>query len=376
MTGNEVVQRSPAQELVAQVRAPVFIEQVEMVLPDNVPARRFVRATATALLANPDLANLETDSVLRALLRAAQDGLMPDGHEAALVPFKGKAQYVPMIGGYRRIAGEHGWSIETRVVYQADEFEHEAGLDERLVHRPAPTTVDRGEMVAVYAIGRHRDGRRMFEVLRPDEVAKLRKVSKYGDRGPWVEWTERMWEKSAGKLLFKRLPLDPNDARVRRVIEADELEHGQAAARLYGEVPARPAIPATTTPAQGTPADAATEASGGSQATGGQGDEPAAAGAPSDETAEGAPEPTVETEAAGEPAAAGPTLEQARAFAFESGPNAGKTLGQVAAADGALTWFGWALNNLANMPDDVAAAVRLVAEHDVPDAWSAHTKGA
>lgn len=369
-----------SKALVRAVRAPEFQDQAALALPENVPPRRFVRATLTALMANPGLALSDHSSVLNALMRSAQDGLMPDGYEAALVLYNGKAQYLPMIGGLRKIAAEHGWSLTTQVVYAADAFEHEQGLDERLVHVPARG--DRGDMVAAYAIGRHRDGRRMFEVMFAPEIAKVRATSRAASKGPWVEWPERMWEKTVGRRLFKRLPLDPNDVRVTRVVQIDDLGAGDAAARLYGP-PAHAVAPAVPrreleagTPAQGTPAaDAATEASGagdpGGSAAGGSSVAAAADAPGSDEPVvdvELEPEVVVDLEAA---------LAAARDVKFTRGANEGKRLGDVAAAAGALTWFGWALNNLDTFDDDVAAAVRLVAEHDVPDAWARHVgKGA
>lgn len=379
MSNNEQAVEA-SRELVRSVRSTDFQAQAALALPENVPPRRFVRATLTALMANPDLALSDHSSVLNALMRSAQDGLMPDGYEAALVLYKGKAQYLPMIGGLRKIAAEHGWSLSTTVVYANDAFDFELGLDERLEHRPARG--NRGDMVAAYAVGRHRDGRRMFEVMQADEIAKVRKSSRAADRGPWVDWTERMWEKTVGRKLFKRLPLDPNDKRVARLIAVDELEPGDAAARLYGP-PAHAVAPASPpaeppreleagSPAPGAPAaDAATEAR-----SAGEPGEPAAGGS-SVAAAAGDPgdEPVVDVELETEVAAdLEARLVAARDVTFTRGANEGKRLGDVARAPGAMTWFGWALNNLETFDDEVANAVRLVAEHDVPDAWARHTE--
>ena len=362
-----------SRELVRSVRAPEFQDQAALALPDNVPPRRFVLATVTALMANPDLALSDHASVINALLRAAQDGLMPDGNEAALVLYKGKAQYLPMIGGLRKIAAEHGWSLSTQVVYANDAFDFELGLDERLVHTPARG--NRGDMVAAYAVGRHRDGRRMFEVMQADEIAKVRKSSRAADRGPWVDWPERMWEKTVGRKLFKRLPLDPNDARVTRVVQIDELEPGAAAERLYGTPPAHAVAPAAAPRAEleaGKPAPGAPAAAAATEASGDGNPESAAESAAAAD-APGSDEPVVDVEPEPEVAVdLEAALVAARDVTFTRGANEGKRLGDVARAPGALTWFGWALNNLDTFDDKVAAAVRLVAEHDVPDAWARH----
>ena len=230
----DVATRTPAQELVASVRSPAFLEQVGHALPEGVTPARFVRVAITALMENADLAKLEPNSVFNALLKSAADGLLPDGRDAALVPFKGKAVYVPMIGGFRKIAGEHGWSLRATVVYEGDDFDY--GLGERpfVHHKPAPLGSVRDKMIAVYAVGRElATGATEVLVMTPAEVEKVRKTSKQPDGELWKNWPERAWEKTAGRRLFKLLPLGDSE-RVRRVIAAEDLEPGQASELAYG----------------------------------------------------------------------------------------------------------------------------------------------
>lgn len=243
MTQEPERQLTPEQAVVAQVRDPRFLEQVQAALPEGMPASRFVRATVTALLENPDLTGAQPRSLFQAVLRSAQDGLLPDGREAALVLFKQKgeaqprAQYLPMIGGYRKVAAEHGWALRTAVVYEADEFEYELGLEPRVVHKPPPVGTMRGEPVAAYAVGRHQGtGAVEFEVMTAADIAKVRRTSRAKDHGPWVEWPERMWEKTVGKRLFKKLPLADRE-RVRSMLDADELAPAKAEELVYGELP-------------------------------------------------------------------------------------------------------------------------------------------
>lgn len=225
--------RTPAQILTAQLRSDEFKQQVAMAIPENMPPSRFVRATVTALLQNDALATVDRDSLFSAVLKCAQDGLLPDGREAALVPYKGKAQYLPMIGGYRKIAGEHGWTIETVVVYAQDEFSYSLGLDPRIDHRPAAINTDRGALVAAYAIGRHRDGRRVVEVYEAAAVAAAKGVAQT-DR-VWKQWPAQMWEKTVGKRLFAKLPLDPADKRVAGlIVDAEQIGPAASAEMLYG----------------------------------------------------------------------------------------------------------------------------------------------
>lgn len=236
MTSTDVVQRTPAQELAAVVRGDEFQSQLALALPEGVRQERFVRSVATALLDNPDLADVdkvERASVFQAVLKSAQDGLVPDGREAALVVYGRKAAYLPMIGGFRKIAGEHGWTIRTAVVHAEDTFEYELGLEPKVRHVPVRPGEDAGDVIAAYAIGAHGDGRREVEVLTRDEIEKVRNVSRAKDRGPWVDWFERMCEKTAGRRLFAKLPLGDRE-RIERVLEAARMEPADAAAAMYG----------------------------------------------------------------------------------------------------------------------------------------------
>lgn len=66
--------------------------QFEVALPPHVSVDRFIRVLVTAVQATPALLNVEQKSLLQASMKCAQDGLLPDGREAALVIFKDKAQ--------------------------------------------------------------------------------------------------------------------------------------------------------------------------------------------------------------------------------------------------------------------------------------------
>lgn len=218
--GTDIEPRTPQQQLVEQIKSDRLQEQIVMALPENVPARRFTQAAITALVQSPDIVECDRESIFLALVQSAQAGLMPDGKEAALVKFGRKATFMPMIAGYRRIAAEHGWSLQTRVVYANDEYEFDAG-SETVTHRKARLGTERGEPIGAYAIARHRDGRVMAEEMTLEDIAKVRSVSKASNSGPWKDWWNRMAEKSVGRLLFKRLPLGDDD-RIVRVLEADD----------------------------------------------------------------------------------------------------------------------------------------------------------
>lgn len=336
---------SPQQELVAQVRSEQFRSQVALALPEDVTADRFTRIAITALQANPGIAELERQSVMRALLDSAAMGLMPDNREAALVPFKGKAQLVPMIAGYRKIAAEYGWTIYTAIAYEADLFEYELGLDVRFRHVPVRPGQTRGEAIAAYAVGRHQDGRREVEVLTVEEVEKVRATSQTATRpdAPWTQWWEQMAEKTAGKRLFKKLPLSEDDKRV-RIIRAS-VEPAEAAAAIYG-----PQARAALGPGErldretGEITPTPTSADGGSSAAS-SGEQAEGASPKGTESPSSPRAPSVPASDDPEPGSE-PDLEPGSEPVVPGGTYAGKTIAEVAGAgEKGERWLSWALRH-------------------------------
>ena len=106
-------------------------------LPPQIPTERFVRTILTAVQINPDLARADRHSLKVACMKAAQDALLPDGREGALVIYKTKVrtsdgqerwtdavQWMPMVWGLMKKARNSGEiaSITAHVVYQHDHF--------------------------------------------------------------------------------------------------------------------------------------------------------------------------------------------------------------------------------------------------------------
>ncbi len=201
-----------------------------MALPPQIPVQKFVRTVMTALQMNPELLQVDRRSLLASCMKAAQDGLLVDGREAALVIFRTKngpmAQYMPMIGGLLkklRNSGELA-SISANVAYEGDEFRYELGDEERIVHRPK-LNGDRGNPIAAYAIARTKDGAIYREVMSVEEVEQVRSVSRAKDSGPWSAWWGEMARKTVTRRLCKRLPSSADiDALIEHDNEGSELQ--------------------------------------------------------------------------------------------------------------------------------------------------------
>lgn len=370
-------QQTPGQQIVAQIRSPQFRDQVSLALPEDVRPERFVRAVVTALLANDDLQLSDQNALLTAALKAAQDGLLPDGREAAFVLFKGKAQYMPMVGGLRKIAAEHGWTLDTACVYEHDEFDYELGLTPRLKHRPARG--DRGQLTFAYCVARHRDPNRtsVFEVMSKADIEERRKVARTQE--VWSKWYGPMCEKTVAKAVFKRLPLDPADRRVASMLTdgiADPVAAVYGHRLIEGEIPPagpgsreRAALPAGDTDTPREPGDSG-EPAGQQAAADSPAPEPAAA---PDDDAEPKVGKPAEQPAFQVPEAVLATAEQT--VIPKGGEAKGRTLGEVAGELGGDEWIGWALARAASYwPAEFRAHLNVIAQTRFPQTWQSHVE--
>lgn len=323
MTGQELALREATQSAVAQLQTEEFEREVALALPENVTPQRMLRITRTAVLADPKLAapNLRS-ALLQAVLKAAQDGLLPDGREAVLLPRGGKnptVSYQPMIGGYRKIAAEHRWVLSAHVVYENDVFENRGPLSTPpIVHHPVRPGEDPGEPIAAYAFAKHVDGRLLTKVMSKAEIEYVRdKSSSYWKDGQlWTTWWDRAWQKTVARALFKELPLDPADRRVASLTNGDD-----PVAAIYGPaVP--PSGPEPELPAPGTAGHGGGVSSGA---------DAAAVAEPSLED-----EPPLEGEVEDDPGLY---------VVPEPYAAAGKTLAEINETDGGRSWLQWATDN-------------------------------
>lgn len=205
---NEVIERAtPAAEARAQLEQ--MQSQFHAALPAHIPVERFMRVVMTALQGNPDLLRMERKSLFGAAMRAAQDGLLPDGREAALVPFKGVVQYLPMVAGVRKKVRNSGeistWDVHA--VHENDAFEYELGDEPFIRHKP--NLSNRGKLIAVYSVARMKDGAVSRDVMSVEEVEKIRGKSLAKNSGPWADpaFYPEMAKKTVAKRHAKVLPM-------------------------------------------------------------------------------------------------------------------------------------------------------------------------
>ena len=206
--------------------------QFKAALPAHIPVERFMRVVMTAVGGNPDLLAADRASLLEAALKAAQDGLIPDGRDGAMVVYnvkvKGregerdqwikKVQWMPMIAGVMKKVRNSGElsSIESHLVHLNDKFSYRIGIDDAPIHEP-DWFGDRGDIIGVYAVAKLKDGSKVSEIMSIKQVEEVRAASRAANSGPWVTWWGEMARKTVLRRLSKRLPMSTDlDDLIRR----------------------------------------------------------------------------------------------------------------------------------------------------------------
>lgn len=213
-------------------------KQIERALPrGGVTAERMVRIVLTAISMNKALWECSEESLLAAVMQAAQLGLEPDGvlGMASLVPFGNRVQLVIGYRGYIQLALRSGAvrDIRTRCVFEGDTFEVGYGLEEKLNHVPSRTGMARAAVLdelaggddvidpdptAVYGVAVFTSGGTHFEVLYPEDIERIRACSKSWKHpdSPWQRHKQAMWRKSAVKQTLKYCPMASESADLYR----------------------------------------------------------------------------------------------------------------------------------------------------------------
>ncbi len=204
-----------SNEVAAQIRVDLqrMEPQFKMALPAHIPPERFLRVAMTAVQNNPTLLECDRASLFAATMKAAQDGLLPDGREGAIIPKKGAAVWMPMVAGVLKKVRNSGeistWSVHE--VCERDEFDFELGDSERIYHKPRLS--ERGKIIAAYSIVKMKDGEVSREVMGMDEIQAIMERSdgyqyakKNNKQNPWISDFSEMAKKTVIRRHAKRLP--------------------------------------------------------------------------------------------------------------------------------------------------------------------------
>ncbi|CAB3972260.1 MULTISPECIES: recombinase RecT [Burkholderia] len=219
--------------------------EIAKALPPDIDVDRFIRTVLTSVQMNADLLYADRLSLMTACMRAAADGLFPDGREAVLNIYSTKVktrddrgreieewvptvQYLPMVRGILKVMRNSGEiaHIDAAAVYERDHFKFTRGDDPRIEHEPFLGEDDPGKIIAAYVIVRLANGEAHREVMPRRDIEKTRLASKNanGPNSPWTKWYDQMGIKAVIKRAAKLLPNSSD--RLDRLIEHDNEASG------------------------------------------------------------------------------------------------------------------------------------------------------
>lgn len=178
------------------------------------------------------IASTNPVSLQNAILNVASIGisLNPALAHAYLVPRDGAIYLDISYKGLVKIATEAGailWA-KSELVYKGDTFTYN-GPSTAPTHN-ADVFGDRGELVGGYCIAKLPSGDTLIEVMKKEEIDRVRDTSKafQKGKGPWVDWYEEMAKKTITKRAYKSWPQTDNRERLDLAIEALHKSEGMA----------------------------------------------------------------------------------------------------------------------------------------------------
>ncbi len=220
--------------------------EIKAVLPDHIDITMYVRVAKTAATSNPDLLNPEwRGSLMRAIARAAGQGLLPDGKEGALIARWDEQAHAygvcwqPMVWGITKLGRLTGQikKIYANLAFDGEEFQPLGGEDEgRIIHRISPKIVDEAyalahdpnkfwdRVTAAYCIITTSEGEKVTRWMPRSRIMRVRATSKAA-KGPWNgPFSDEMGLKTVILWTVKWLDLNINNpatARFREALETD-----------------------------------------------------------------------------------------------------------------------------------------------------------
>lgn len=215
---NQVVPQNQKQAIATicqgiEVMHPSFVSDLK---DSGIDPKRFISVAKIMIQTHPQAERLEKAnrlSIYNAVRKAAQDGLMIDGKEAALVVYKETAQYQPMIKGIIKLMKQSGEvkDVGAEVVYQNDKFTYRPAIDDMPIHEADWFSEDRGEPIGVWAFVKLTNGENRIAMLTRERVGRIASRSHKAQNykaGEGLDW-EEFWKKAAIRNVAKFAPMTP-----------------------------------------------------------------------------------------------------------------------------------------------------------------------
>lgn len=193
----------------------------------------FKNIMLAAVSDKPELLFADRGTLFTAARKAFNDGLYPDGRDAALVVYKTKVkrrnaegidiefdiqavQYMPMVQGIRRRMLESGLvtSVTTEAVYLNDHFDYAFGDNAFIEHKAPPLGQDRGALIGAYCIIRLGNGDVLRDVMDRKAIEQAKSKSRAPNSLMWKDFEGEAFKKTVARRLSKSAPSMPNIARM------------------------------------------------------------------------------------------------------------------------------------------------------------------
>jgi recombination protein RecT len=215
--------------------------QIALALPKHISADRMVRLAMTAFSQNAALQKCDMQSIFASVVIAAQLGLeIGVGGQGYLVPYKGKATFVPGWQGLVDLVSRAGRAtVWTGAVYRGDEFDWALGDRPFVKHRPAGDGDSWRDISHVYAIGRVNGSEHpVIEVWTMDRIIRhLNKFNKVGGMHYALKDDGQNMEMYARKVaLLQVLKYMPKSVEVQRAVDVASVADTGKSFTFDGEV--------------------------------------------------------------------------------------------------------------------------------------------
>lgn len=178
---------------------------VENALPRDFNKDRFVQNTLAVLNENPALLNVNRAEVMQGLLKGAYLGLDYAMKDCYLIPYGKTVQFQTSYRGEIKFVKRYSIrpikDIYSKLIREGDVFKEQI-INGQPTIQFEPQTLNKGEILGVFAVVNYEDGGLDYEVMTTDEVNDVRK--KYSKQANGNAWA-KSWGEMARKTCIRRL---------------------------------------------------------------------------------------------------------------------------------------------------------------------------
>jgi recombination protein RecT len=198
-------------------------DTIELVCPKFMTPEKVMKMVLIAVSREPKLLTCTQASILQAAMNAAECGLDCSGKlgEGWLIPFwnnklkMNEAQFIPGYQGYIKLMCQHESVVfvESRLVYEDDDFEINYGSQQPIRHNPELRPKGEQVVMGAYAIVHMVGGHQLCEWMNLSELHEIEKRAlaklKNKQYSPWVLYKSSMQRKSVINRVQKYAPKTP-----------------------------------------------------------------------------------------------------------------------------------------------------------------------